>query len=97
MFLTLPAAEDRTLASLHRKVRLLGLRAILSASPPSPSAARLQRSLRGGLETDGPATLARIGAPDVLPRALCLAAGVLPPSVCFEGLAERLEAGVPTT
>lgn len=69
--LTLPSPDDRTLPSLARKARLLGIRALLS----TPGVALANR-VRRELEADGPGTLERVGAPDVLPRLLCLAAGI---------------------
>ncbi len=70
-FLTLPPPGDRALPALVRKVRLLGVRALLT-TPGVPFAGRLRREL----EADGPGTLDRVGAADVLPRLLCLAAGI---------------------
>jgi len=88
--LTLPSPEDRTLAGLLRKVRLLGVRALLT-TPGAPLAERVRREL----EDDGPATLERIGAPDVLPRLLCLAAG-LSVGRALDGLETLYDAAAPS-
>jgi HEXXH motif-containing protein len=61
-------------------VRLLGLRAWITAQHPSSDRVRAE------LEEDGHRALARAGEPDVLPRLLCLAGGVLSAEECLAGI-----------
>ncbi len=90
-FLALPRPGEKTAAALTRKVRLLAVRTLATAQVPSPLAAPLRRFqawLAGALRARPEAVLAAVGAPDVLPHLLCVAAGVTDP-------AERLAEAVP--
>lgn len=103
-FLTLPGPNDRTVARLQRKVRLLAVRTLLTA-PSTGVGARTARSLQaarrflsGVLRDDPEALLRAVGSPDVLPSLLCLQSRALPPERCFAaipGLLARLVALAP--
>src|SRR5689334_3647622 len=72
-FLTLPDPGDRAFARLQRKLRLLAAHKLLHRSVTGPAArgwAGLQRAVADGLRARPDATLAAIGAVDVLPHLL---------------------------
>lgn len=90
-FLALPRADERTVSTLVRKVRLLAVRTLSTVVVPGPVGAatrRLQAWLPGALRAQPDAVLDAVGSPDVLPHLLCIAAGVTDP-------AARLAEGVP--
>lgn len=87
--LTLPAAGDRTLRRLHRKLALLAVRALLTAPAPDLSPERraaldvLRRVIEARLKVAPDAVLAAVSAPDVLPGLLAWEAAVWPADGCL--------------
>ena len=74
-WLTLPAPGDRTVARLRRKVRLLAVRALVTAHGGA-TLSRVQAWLTRALRSRPDAVLEAVGHPDVLAPALTLAAGM---------------------
>lgn len=83
-FLTLPRAGGSAVPGLVRKLRLLAVRRLATASgrhlPPAQRRgfADLQRLLPSLLTAQARSVLDAVGAPDVLPQLLCLGSGVRP-------------------
>ena len=84
--LCLPSDTDNTVPRLRHKVRLVALKALLTANPgglPSRmglSLSTVQRVIQSMVRTDKAVVLAAIGAPDVLNPLLVLAVGMRPPA-----------------
>lgn len=93
-FLVVPLAGDRTFAAARRKLRLLGLRILLSiavAELPralAASVARLQSVLASMARIDSAAVLEAIGSVDVMTRLLLISRG-------FGSVADHLSVLVP--
>jgi HEXXH motif-containing protein len=95
-FLALPSPTDKTIARLHRKVRLLAVRGLLTASLPGLSSprARVMASVRSFVTralADAPElVLSAVGSPDVLPSLLSLQSGALPAQTCLQAVPHLL-------
>ncbi len=97
-FLVLPKAGEGTVRSLVRKVRLLAIRSLSNVDLQGPlgaSVRRLQNWLPGALRAMPEAVLGAVGAPDVLPHLLCVAAQVTDPAPRLEEAVPNLLASMP--
>lgn len=95
-FLLLPAPDSVAFPRLARKVRLLALRALLTAPsaemPPGQAAAlsRAQRAIAETARDQKAAVLHALGSPDVLAPLLVLRAGLRPPGPLLAEAVPRL-------
>ncbi len=95
-FLALPSSSDKTVQRLRRKVRLLAVRGLLTASLAglSPARARSVASVRAfvtrALSTHPDVVLAAVGSPDVLPSLLSMQSGALPTETCLQAIPQLL-------
>lgn len=97
--LTLPRTGDRTMPRLTRKVRLLAVRHLLTATlPDKPTAlVAVQRVLMRALKRDDAAVLDAIGQPDVLPWLLLSQQGMWSTAECLRAAVPNLLAALGRT
>jgi HEXXH motif-containing protein len=99
-FLALPAARDRSFAVVHRKVRLLAARTLLTLPAeelrggPARSLPRLQAVLADLLRAAPDVVLEAIGSPDVLVPLLACTSGALPAGLAIEAAVPPLLVGL---